>query len=284
MEKLKVGLIAGLTNGKIVFDYLAKNKFIDLVFVITHPDSYTGARHVVFPEDYIILKSGTTKGHEDLIQLAAPQLIIVAGWSELLSNNILDIPKLGTIGFHPSKLPFDRGRTVLSWQIEENYTDSALTMFYYSDFPDGGDIIAQDLFSIETNDYINDVLNKIDICTYNLITSYFPLIRKGIAPRQKQDLSVGLFRRKRTNYDSQIIWNSNSKNIYNKIRAISYPYPGAETIIEGKRYKIWKAKILNEFIFGNELLPGNLVATLFDNSIIMKTKDSFLQITEWELI
>ena len=64
------------------------------------------------------------------IQDAQPDLIIVAGWSGLLSNQIISIPDRGTIGFHPFKLPNDPVRSVLAWQLEEGYTETALSMFY----------------------------------------------------------------------------------------------------------------------------------------------------------
>lgn len=81
--------------------------------------------------------------------------------------------------FHPAKLPFDRGRSVLAWQIEDGYTETSLTMFKYSDYPDGGDILAQETIAIASNDYINDILDKVDAASLNLIRAYFPLLRKG---------------------------------------------------------------------------------------------------------
>ena len=58
--------------------------------------------------------------------------------------------------------------------------ETALTMFFYSTYSDGGDIIiAQEKICIEKNDYISDVLAKVDKATLNLMTAYFPLLRKG---------------------------------------------------------------------------------------------------------
>jgi methionyl-tRNA formyltransferase len=213
-----------------------------------------------------------------------PDYIFVAGWSELLSPELINIPLKGTIGFHPAKLPFDRGRSVVAWQIEEGYTESALTMFYYNDFPDGGDIIAQEYFKIEKNDYLIDVLSKINNATYNLMHAYFPLIRLGKVTRKKQQLDEGNFRRLRKTADSQIDWNQNSENIYNKIRAISKPYPGAETILNEKRMKIWKAEIDDDFVYGKSESPGTIVATLFDKSLIIKTRNGFIHIRKYEII
>jgi methionyl-tRNA formyltransferase len=191
---MKVIFIGGLTNGKIVYEYLLKNRYFDLQLTITYADNYNGPRHIIIPDGHNIIKSGTLKNLSSQIKKLTPDLIIVAGWSELIDEEILSIPRLGVIGFHPSKLPFDRGRSVLAWQIEEGYKETALSMFFYSTYPDGGDIIAQEKVIIETEDYINDVLDKIDLATYNLIHAYFPLIRKGLYVTKKQDLSEGNFR------------------------------------------------------------------------------------------
>jgi methionyl-tRNA formyltransferase len=283
MNLLKVIFIGGLSNGKIIYDYFKKNKYVNLMLTITYPDDFSGARHVIFPDCNEIVKSGTTKGFEQSICDLSPDLIFVAGWSELISEKILLIPNLGVIGFHPSKLPYDRGRSVIAWQIEEGYTSTALTMFIYNSYPDGGDIIAQEKIKIEFNDYVVDILDKIDMATYNLIVSTFPLIRKKIISPQKQDLSVGNFRRLRKKEDSLINWNQNSLNIYNKIRAISYPYPGAETYIDNQMIRIWRAEIVNDFLWGKTESPGTTIAKLFDNTYIIKTKDSFIHITKYEL-
>lgn len=280
-DRIKVIFIGGLTNGKIVFDYLLKNKYVDLKLVVTYPDDYTGARHVPFEDAGFILKSGTTKGYEQEIARLEPDYIIVAGWSELISSAILNLPAKGVLGFHPSKLPHDRGRSVLAWQIEDGYKETALTLFKYTDFPDGGEILAQETITIEGDDYINDVLDKVDRATKNLMYAYFPLLRKGLLQSRPQDLGTGSFRRLRNDDDLRIDWCRNSRIIYNKIRAVSKPYPGAIAVIGEESYIVWKSEIIKDFGFGKEKLPGTLIAVLFDKSLVVKTKDAFLRITSY---
>lgn len=287
-QKIKVYFIGGLTNGKIVFDYLKANKYVDMVGVVTYPDSFKGARHVVFEDDEYIIKSGKAKGYEHVIKDAEPDLIIVAGWSELIPEEILNTPKMGVIGFHPAKLPMDRGRSVLAWQIEDGYTETALTMFKYTDYPDGGDIIGQDIIKIEKEDYISDILDKVDAATENLMKAYFPLLRQGLTKPRKQNLSEGSFRRLRNAGNSVINWNSNSETIYNKVRAISHPYPGATTnlLINGVECNmlVWRSELVEDFPYGKEAKPSTVVAKLYDSSLIVKTRDAFLRITDFEII
>ncbi|NGP88323.1 methionyl-tRNA formyltransferase [Fodinibius halophilus] len=281
-SSLKIVFIGGLTNGKIVYDYLDSNRYVNIPLVVTYPDDTDKPRHIEFPDSKSIYKTGSVSEYTEKIKEIDPDFIFVAGWSELLSEELINIPERGTIGFHPSKLPHDRGRSVLAWQIEEGYTETALTMFYYNELPDCGDIIAQEKISVQANDYINDILNKVDDATYNLMRAYFPLLREGKAPRKKQKLAEGNFRRLRDETNSKIYWDRNSEEIFNKIRAISKPYPGAITETEnGNKIKIWKAEI-SDFPYGHDLKPGRKVAELYDGKLIFKTRDGFLTVTEYE--
>lgn len=276
---VKVVFIGGFAYGRIVYDYLKQNKFVSLDLCITYPDSDIHN----FPNDEKIIKDASANKYLGEIQKLEPDFIFINGWSELLKKELIQCAKKGAIGFHPSKLPQDRGRSVLAWQIEAGYKDTALSMFYLNEIPDCGDIIAQEKITIEFEDSIRDVLNKVGEASYNLMKAYFPLLREGNAPRTPQNMQQGNFRRLRTNKDSEIDWNKNSQFIYNKVRAITTPYPGAIGMIKGEKYKIWKSEIL-DFEFGSHLSPGSLVAILFDNSFVIKTRDSFIRLTEYERI
>ena len=279
---IKVVFIGGLTNGKIVYDYLKANKYVDLQLAITYKEDFAGPRYECLPDDDIVLRTGTVKGKESTIKGLNPDLIFVAGWSELIPESVFSVPSMGCIGFHPAKLPLDRGRSVLAWQIENGYKETGLTMFRYTDYPDGGDILAQEIIPICHEDYINDILDKIDDATYNIMRAYFPLLRTDRLMAKKQNLEEGSFHRLRGERDSIINWNRNSVDIYNKIRAISHPYPGAFTILDGKRILVWKSEEIVTLPFGHDEKPGTLVARLYDNSLVFKTRDGFLRITEWE--
>jgi methionyl-tRNA formyltransferase len=277
MEKLKVGFIGGLTNGKIVYDYLASNKFVDLCVALTYNDSSGMARHCELDGD--LIRSNSANEFKDQFVDRNLDMLFVAGWSELLSAEILNAPKMGTYGFHPSKLPFNRGRSVVAWQIEDGVTSSGLTLFKYNEYPDGGDIVAIENYNIEENDYVDDVLDKLDFATNCLLKSYFPLIRQKLVKVRIQNLSEGNFRRLRNDNDSEINWDRNSQVIYNKIRAVARPYPMAFFLLNDERYYVNRSEIIS-FDIGKDEEPGTLVATLFDDSLIFKTKDGFIRLSE----
>jgi len=287
MNKLKIIFIGGLTNGKIVLEYFQKNRYVKVPLIITHPQNNPTPRYTdiscIIPGSHI--KTDLEANiHKEIIHNLKPDFIFVAGWSGILSEELISIPKFGTIGFHPSKLPRDRGRSVLAWQIEEGYTQTALTMFYYNKIPDCGDIITQENIKIERNDYINDILNKIDNATYNLIRAYFPLLRKRIAPRKEQNINEGNFRRLRNERDSVINWDANAEVIFNKIRAISKPYSGAIGKIGNENFRIWEAATCdnNPELLGKK--PGKYIYLEKSVSPIVKCRDQCLRVTDFEKI
>jgi methionyl-tRNA formyltransferase len=279
-----VVFIGGLTNGKIVLDYFEKNKYVSLPLIITYPLDYNFPRYCDLGEyennNTALLRDLDANKFVDKIKNIKPDYVFVAGWSGLLTNELITIPKEGTIGFHPSKLPQDRGRSVLAWQIEDAYKDTALTMFYYNDMPDCGDIIAQEKILIENNDYLIDVMDKIDNATYNLMRAYFPLIRKNKNPRKPQNINEGNFRRLRTDRDSKIDWDKNANVIYNKIRAISKPYPGAYFINKNKKIRIWKSEIIDLESMNKEssLSKAGTIIDKGDDFFIIKCRDKFIKV------
>jgi methionyl-tRNA formyltransferase len=280
---VKVIFIGGFAYGKIVYDYLEQNRFVALDLCITYPDNIGNSNSVNFPDHERIIKDVSANKYIERIQKIDPDFIFVSGWSELLNTELIESARKGAIGFHPSRLPNDRGRSVLAWQIEEGYQNTALSMFYLNEMPDCGDIIAQEKIIIDFEDTIKEVLVKVGDATYNLMKAYFPLLREGKAPRLQQNLCQGNFRRLRKERDSEIDWNRNSLFIYNKVRAITHPYPGATAIINNDNYKIWKCGIL-DFRLGEHLAPGSLVAMLFDNSLVVRTRDGFIRVMKYEKV
>jgi len=290
--KSKMALICALENGKIALEYfsnLDKKGVIDLIKVYTYKDELIPNKNMYIPLDNIVdnnilTKVGKINDYKDEIKGLNPDFIFVIGWSQLINKEIINASKKGTIGFHTSKLPKDRGRSTVAWQISEGYTETALTMFYISEGIDNGDIIAQENIKIEQDDYVKDILFKINLSTYNLLKTYFPLLVSGNAPRIKQDETKSSYRRLRNDQNSFIKWNSSTKVIYNLVRAVSFPYPKAWTLYKREIIKINYASIidfdLKEFYFFEK--PGTITGNIKGLGYLIKTRDGVIAINDLE--
>ena len=153
----------------------------------------------------------------DKIEQIKPDLIIVGGWQQLLSKEILDIPRLGTIGFHSSLLPAYRGRAPVNWAILLGEKKTGITMFYLTPNADDGDIIAQKEIEILFNDDCNTIYQKSAKAGAELIKNYLPLIEKEIAPRLSNPSASFPAYPKRTPADGKIDFNRSSLLFLKKI-------------------------------------------------------------------
>jgi len=290
--KPKIALICALENGKIALEYfsnLDKKGVIDLIKIYTYKDELIPNKNMYIrldniADNNILTKAGKINDYKNEIKELNPDFIFVVGWSQLINKEIINATKKGTIGFHTSKWLKDRVRSTIAWQISEGYIETALTMFYISEGIDNGDIIAQENIKIEQNDYVKDILSKINQSTYNLLKTYFPLLLIGKAPIIKQDETQASYRRLRTDNDSLINWNSNTDKIYNLIRAVSFPYPKAWTLHKGEKIKINYASMIDftfkEFYFFEK--TGTIIGNMKGFGYLIKTRDGIIAIDDLE--
>ncbi|MDP4092262.1 MAG: methionyl-tRNA formyltransferase [Bacillota bacterium] len=175
-----------------------------------------------------------------------PDLIIVAGWYYMLPKLLREIAPKGVIGLHASLLPRYRGGAPLVWAMINGEKYTGLSMFYISQGVDTGDIIGQESFEIGESDTIADLLVKTEAAAEVLLEKYLPLMATDKAPRIKQKESDVTIYPQRSPKDGEIDWSWEPQRIRNFIRAQTHPYPGAFTVISGKKIIIWDADIIEE--------------------------------------
>lgn len=192
----------------------------------------------------------------EMIREIKPDLILVMGWSQLLNNDILKIPKLGIIGSHPTELPKYRGRAPIPWSILKGLKESALTFFYIGKGTDDGDILDQRKFKITDNDDATSIYDKIIEIGKIMILENLQLIHDGKSKKRKQNSAEFIeYWPKRKPEDGRIIWSKTAKEIHNLIRATTHPYPGAFTIFKSSILKIWKSSYIDNDISE----PGKII-------------------------
>jgi len=212
------------------------------------------------------IKDINSEEHIACIKNINPDLIIVCGWQRLICEDILNIPKLGTIGFHSSLLPKYRGRAPVNWAIILGEKETGITMFYLTPEADDGDIIAQKAFPILLNDDCNTVYIKAANAGAALISEYLPKIQIGEAPRVHNISGSYPAYPKRTPKDGLIDFNRSALDVYNFVRALTKPYPGAYYLDKnGEKVIVWKIEI----IFDDSRLIND---TMVHNTLDFKIK------------
>ena len=174
------------------------------------------------------------------LKTQAPDFIFMTGWRQIVEPKILDLPKKGVIAFHPSLLPKGRGPAPIINSILLGVKESGVTMYYAAEGLDNGDIIGQEHFRIDKNDYAENVYNKVVEAGKKLIKQYLPLLLNGKAPRIPQQENQATFFPRRTEKDNEILETDSLETIKRKIRAFSRPYNGAFMIKNGVKKTFWE--------------------------------------------
>lgn len=177
-----------------------------------------------------------------LLDSLNPDYILVIGWREIICKRILDRFKNRIVGFHPTLLPFGRGNAPIINSILKGVKHSGVTLFFLNGDVDSGDIIGQECFNINDDDFASDVYIKIIECGKVLLDNYLVDILNGKASSYKQNNEGATYFEKP--YSNQIFWGDSIDTFYRKIRAFNKPYLGAYVIRDNKKMIIWDAEVV----------------------------------------
>ena len=183
-----------------------------------------------------------------IAQVAAlhPEVIYSVYYRYLLPDRILNSATIGAFNLHGSLLPKYRGRAPVNWMIVNGEREAGLTLHHMVARADAGDIVAQRSCSIEDSDTALTLYRKLVPLGAELVREYHPLIVAGRAPRTKQDLSRGSYFGRRRPADGRIDWRWPARRIFNLVRAVTHPYPGAFCFAAGRKLFIWETRIAHE--------------------------------------
>jgi len=210
------------------------------------------------------------KHAEMLVRDLGPELCFVVGWYWLIADSTLREVPNGFIGIHNSLLPKFRGGSPLNWSIITGEQVVGISVFSFSSGMDDGPIWAQGMISVEENDYISTVLEKLENKAIEVLENkYIPILRGTISP-VNQDEALATYCAQRFPHDGNIDWRKPAREIYNLIRAQSDPYPGAFTFSQGEEMKIWRAKLFSKPYFGS---PGQ-VARITEDAVYIICGDN----------
>ena len=171
-----------------------------------------------------------------------PDLIFSFYYRNMIKEEILNIPPLGAFNMHGSLLPRYRGRVPINWAVLHGEKETGVTLHYMVKRADAGDIVDQEAVPIGHEDTAQDVFNKCVKAARRVLERQLDSLTMGTAPRRKQDESLATYFGGRTPEDGRIDWTEDAEKIYNLIRAVTHPYPGAFTQANGKKLFIWWAK------------------------------------------
>lgn len=179
-------------------------------------------------------------------QLAAwePDFIFSFYYRKILRKEILAIPRRGALNLHGSLLPKYRGRCPVNWVLIHGERETGVTLHYMEERPDRGDIVAQHAVPITDDDTARTLFHKLTDAAAALLRDSYPLLCSGALPRRPQNDAQASYFGGRRPEDGRIDWSRPGRTIFNLVRAVTHPYPGAFTYWQDRKLYVWEARVV----------------------------------------
>ena len=168
-----------------------------------------------------------------------PQMILSFYYRNMIPMKVLRTAPAGALNLHGSLLPRLRGRAPINWALVEGEEETGVTLHHMVKAPDAGDIVAQRGFRIGPRDTAKDLFFRAIDEAKALLRDAWPKVRAGTAPRLPQDPLKATYRGRRRPEDGRIDWRQPTKRIDGLVRAVTDPFPGAFTSLQGRRLMVW---------------------------------------------
>jgi methionyl-tRNA formyltransferase len=227
---------------------------VDVALVVTHEDSaneniWFGSVAQVAAEHGIDTITPADPASPELqakIAAVAPDFIFSFYYRHMLPVSLLSLAKRGAYNMHGSLLPKYRGRVPTNWAVINGETESGATLHEMLAKPDAGAIVAQTPVPILPDDTAAMVFDKTVVAAEQTLWRVLPALLAGEAPRLPNDLAAGSYYGGRKPEDGRIDWSQPAARVYNLIRAVAPPYPGAFTDIGADRFIVARARLVPE--------------------------------------
>ena len=205
----------------------------------------------------------------------APDIMVVVAFGQILSEEILNIPKYGCINVHGSLLPEYRGAAPIQWSIIHGREYGGVTTMYMAKGLDSGDMILKAQEKIRDDDTYGSLYDRLSVIGADLLIKTLELIESGEAPRTPQNEAEATAAPMITREMERINWNDRADNIVNLIKGLN-PQPVAHTLLKGEKLKIWFAEKEGKGYTGT---PGEIVDVRKKDFVVM-TADGAVAVKE----
>ncbi|OCB00965.1 methionyl-tRNA formyltransferase [Clostridium beijerinckii] len=259
-------------------------KEYNVTAILTQPDkpkgrgkkmAYSAVKEEGLKHEIPIYQPIKLKDDRDLIEKLKelkPDFIIVVAFGQILTKEVLDIPKYGCINLHASLLPMYRGAAPLNWAIINGEKSSGNTTMLMDVGLDTGDMILKDEVEIPNNMTTGELHDILMVRGADLLVKSIEGISKGNIVPEKQGNETFYAKMLDKNI-ANIDWNKSAKEIHNLVRGLN-PWPIAYTDYKNERMKIYETEVLKE---KSNKEPGTII-DVSKNGVKVSCKEDVLLI------
>lgn len=192
-----------------------------------------------------------------LIESLAPDALFSFYYRSMIPERFLTLPPKGAFNIHGSLLPKYRGRACVNWAVLKGETETGATLHFMTKKADAGDIVDRQAVPILFTDTALEVSRKVAEAARLVLGRNLPSIAEGTPSRTPQSEEDATIFGRRTPEDGRIDWQQSALEIYDLVRAVTHPFPGAFTTAGGRKLFVWKV-LPEEVQERNYSLPGTI--------------------------
>ena len=240
----------------------------EILAVVTQPDKQKGRGKVTsmsavkewaIAHGIEVFQPIKVRSQENVNQLRQynADLFVVAAFGQILSKEILSIPKYGCINIHASLLPKYRGAAPIQWSIIDGEKQTGVTIMQMDEGIDTGDMLDQVVVEMDSTETAQTLHDKLSVAGADLIIKVLSNLENGGIQPIKQNNEQSCYAKMLDKTMGNIDWNQSSHSIECLVRGLN-PWPSAYSYLDGKQIKIWEAKAIPEI----ELTSGLLATTV----------------------
>lgn len=204
-----------------------------------------------------------------MLKSCAPDLCVTAAFGQLLSQEILDIPPLGTINVHSSLLPKHRGSAPINWSIIKGDPVTGVTTMFTDKGMDTGDILLMRETPIGPTENAGELTDRLAVMGAELLIETIRALEAGTLVRTPQDHAVATYEPKMDKELGRIDWSRPAQELDCLVRGTT-PWPGAFTTLGEQTIKVFELDILDGPAIG---APGEIVAADAKRGLVVSCGD-----------
>jgi len=200
-------------------------------------------------------------------------------YRSMIPTWLLAAAKLGAYNMHGSYLPQYRGRAPVNWAVLHGAEHTGATLHVMVKEPDAGDIVDQEKVPIGQEDAAIEVMGRVRDAAVAVLGRQLEALQAGRAPRRPQNAEQATYFGGRKPADGRIDWSRPAVEVFNLIRAVTRPYPGAfcDGVRPGQRLVVWWARVLPE-----QATPHQAGTLLSEEPLVIACGVGALEVSDFE--
>lgn len=249
-----------------ILQALIDEETIEIVGVVSQPDRKVGRQQIITPppvkqlameHNLTMYQPEKLSGSDEMKEILTLDidLIITAAYGQYVPTKLLNAPTHRAINVHASLLPKYRGAAPIHYAVLNGDEKTGVTIMYMEKEMDAGNIISQREIAINDEDDTGNLFEKLSLVGRDLLMDTLPAIFAGENESIVQNEDEVTFSPMISKEQEKIDWTLTAREVFNHIRALR-PAPGAYTILEDQRFKIWAAEVVED---NTSAEPGTII-------------------------